>query len=115
MIRPQPCLSMGGAKTLQARRVPVKLVSRMAFQSASSISRVGPFLVRPALLTRISTRPNCFIVSSRSFSRLLRSRHVRKLSVPRRLPIFSISAAVFSTSSTRREESRHVGARLGES
>src|SRR5579885_40247 len=55
-------------KTRQARRVPVRLVSRMAFHSASETSSVGLRLVVPAEFTRICTGPSAAVTSARSCS-----------------------------------------------
>ena len=86
----------------QARSVPVRLVSITRLQSASSISSTGALCVIPAAFTRISTLPNssstasCNACTESRSSTSLATRNVRR-------PSASISAAAFSTCSSRRE------------
>src|SRR5579883_2866215 len=88
-------------KTRQARRVPVRLVSRMAFHSASETSSVGLRLVVPAEFTRICTGPSAAVTSARSCSSdfaLVTSQATGR----ERRPRLSISPAICRTSSARR-------------
>ena len=93
--------------------MPVRLVSRMRFQSASVISSVGTRLVVPAAATTMST----FWKAERHASRSARSdprsptsagwRSVRR-------PRASISAATLSTTPRRRPVDDDIGAGVGE-
>ena len=64
---------MGGPNTWQARSVPVRFVSRIACQSASSKVSVGARLVRPAQLITMSTVPSSVTERSRKASSEARS------------------------------------------
>ena len=55
---PPPRSSIDGSAARQVWNAAVRSVRRTSSQSAGSISRNGPTWVRPALLTRASTRPN---------------------------------------------------------
>src|SRR5438046_888127 len=62
MMRPKRRSTMCRPKMRQARSVPVRLVSRIASQSASATSSVGARAVRPAALTRMSTLPHAALI-----------------------------------------------------
>ncbi len=55
--RPQPCAFMGLAAARQNSQGPFRLVSRTASQSSSVSDSIGPRMLMPALLTRMSSRP----------------------------------------------------------
>src|SRR5215471_1455264 len=72
-MRPYRRSIIWGANTWQARRVPVRFVSRMSFHSCWLTCSEGVRLVFPAQLTRISTLSKAATAASRSFARLAAS------------------------------------------
>ena len=97
-MRPYLRSTMWRPKTCAARSVPVRLVSMMAFQSASVRSSVGTRLVRPAQLIMMSTLPKAPTASRSSVSSEARSVTSDGTRSERR-PSASISFAVSSTTS----------------
>src|ERR1051326_5453768 len=68
MIRPLRCATRCGIANLEHRNAPVRLTASVRSQSsarASATDAVGPAM--PALLTRMSSRPNSRTVDSTSF------------------------------------------------
>src|ERR1035438_8855329 len=61
MIRPQRCLSIAGITLWMQRYAEVRLVLRTESQSARFMRMTSWSRVMPALLTRMSTLPNCAI------------------------------------------------------
>src|SRR6266700_3061957 len=88
-------------KTWQARRVPVRLVSKMPFHSSSLTSIVGVRFVIPAELTRISTVPNSLSTVDNKVWRLARSVTFEAIASDLR-PSARISSAADRTKSCRR-------------
>ena len=113
MMRPDPRAIMPRPKTWHARSVPVRLVSRMAFQSASSTSSVGVRLVRPAQLIRMSTRPSRRRRPVRAL-RATRGRRRRPAGERSDAHALRSSAATSSTSSARRPVAHDVGPGVGQ-
>src|ERR1700739_3646005 len=68
MMRPYFRSIMCRPNIWQARNVPVKLMSKMWFQSANDTSSVALRLVDPAELTRIWTPPNSLTAASSNAS-----------------------------------------------
>ena len=99
--------------TWQARSVPVRLVSMIAFHSSSLTSSVGGRLVRPAQLTRMSTLPSSATTRSRSASSEARSATSAGCRNDRR-PIASISLATVVDQLGPPSAGDHVGARFRE-
>ena len=58
ITRPHFCFFMIGAIARQQSQGPFKLVSTTVSQSSSLSSSIGPRMLTPALLTRMSIRPN---------------------------------------------------------
>src|SRR5579871_1066339 len=87
--------------TRQARSVPVRLVSMIAFHSASGRSIVGVRLVRPAEFTRIWTPPNSAMAAASNFLMVDSSVTSQGVSSERR-PRARISFAADLTRSSRR-------------
>src|SRR5436190_1222681 len=94
-IRPQPSSSISGTTAWQQLNVPVRLTSRMRFQSSRLIFRNGSNPWRPALFTRIVGRPRRARTSATPASICCRSvtSTVNPIDVP---PAASILAAVSS-------------------
>ena len=67
-IVPLPRSTIDGSTARQVWKAAVRSVRRTASHSAGSISRNGPTWVRPALLTRPSTRPKRAMTRSTSSS-----------------------------------------------
>ena len=68
MTRPQPRAAMRGPKARAQSHGPLRLVSITASQSASVRSWIGPRMLMPALLIRMSTRPSALSTSAASLS-----------------------------------------------
>ena len=68
ITRPQPRAAMRGPNARAHSHGPLRLVSMTASQSASDRSWIGPRMLIPALLIRMSARPSELSMSAASFS-----------------------------------------------
>ena len=94
--RPKRCFIMVRAAVLQHRKAPFKLVARTASKSSSFIRITRSSRVMPALLTRMSMRPNSFTTpSSRAFTAAasVTSARTPRAGLPRAAQAASVSRA----------------------
>src|SRR5581483_7104259 len=93
---PLPLATICGMKALPSRKAPSSATDMISRHSSNDMSRNGVWRLRPALLTRMSTPPNCFCACSASLAVALGS-ETSPIAAAALPPAFSISATTPST------------------
>ncbi len=89
MILPPPCASMPGSTQRVTTKVPRRCVAIISSHTATAIVSTGASVTKPALLTRMSMRPNAARTRS-TIARTDPSHDTSACTITARLPIASI-------------------------